>query len=129
MTIVVHTQQPSVVLPSKPLHYGFFTLTFASNETFALEGQGWPTFKGTWKLAVDELTLLTPGMQECNGPGRYRAKLDGPRLLLTLIDDGCEPRRMIVHDSAWLPEGEHPAIARRDIVRTAVDPLPNLPTA
>jgi len=128
-TVVVHTQQPSIVLPSKPLHYGFFTLTFAADGAFALEGQGWPTFKGTWKLASDELTLLTAGMQDCGGPGRYRARLDGPRLLLTLIDDGCEARRMIVHDSAWLPDGEKPIIPTRDIVRTAVDPLPGVAAA
>lgn len=128
-TVVVQAQQPSIVLPSKPLHYGFFALKFAADGTFALEGQGWPTFNGSWKVTNDELTLFTPGVPDCGGPGRYRVRLDGNRLLLTLIDDGCEPRRMIVHDSAWLPEGEKPVIPKRDIVRTAADPVPSPPAA
>jgi outer membrane protein assembly factor BamB len=128
-TIVVHAQQPPLVLPSTPLHYGFFTLTFAANGTFALEGQGWPTFNGTWKVANDELTLLTPAMRDCSGPGRYRFRLDGAHLALSLIADECEERRMIVHDSTWLPEGEKPIIPKREIVRTAADPAPTLPAA
>ena len=106
-TIIVHTQQGSSMLPSKPLHYGFFTLKFATDGTFALEGQGWPTFNGTWKVANDELTLLTPAMRDCTGPGRYRFRLEGTQLMLSLIADECEARRMIVHDSTWLPEGEN----------------------
>lgn len=126
-TIIVHTQQGSSMLPSKPLHYGFFTLKFATDGTFALEGQGWPTFNGTWKVANDELMLLTPSMRDCSSPGRYRFRLVGTQLILSLIADECEARRMIVHDSAWLPEGETPVIPRREIVRSAGDPAPKLP--
>jgi outer membrane protein assembly factor BamB len=114
-TVAVGTQQ---LPPSTPLHYGAFTLRFAPDGAFALEGQGWPTFNGTWKAVNDQLTMSTPTVQDCAGPGRYRFHLDGTHLVMTLIDDACEPRRMILHDSTWLPEGERPAIAERKIVRT-----------
>jgi outer membrane protein assembly factor BamB len=114
-TVAVGTQQSP---PSTPLHYGAFTLRFAPDGAFALEGQGWPTFNGTWKAVNDQLTMSTPAVQDCAGPGRYRFHLDGRHLVMTLIDDACEPRRMILHDSTWLPEGEKPAIAERKIIRT-----------
>ncbi len=114
-------------LPSTPLHYGFFTVTFGRDGAFALVGQGWPTFNGTWKADKGELTLSTPTVKDCGGPGRYRFSLDGRQLLLTLVADDCEPRRMILHDSTWLPEGEKPTIPERKIVRTGGDPPPRLP--
>jgi outer membrane protein assembly factor BamB len=114
-TVAVGTQQSP---PSTPLHFGAFTLRFAPDGAFALEGQGWPTFNGTWKAVNDQLTVSTPAAQDCAGPGRYRFHLDGTHLVMTLIDDACEPRRMILHDSTWLPEGEKPAIAERKIIRT-----------
>jgi outer membrane protein assembly factor BamB len=115
-------------LPSGPLHYGAFSIRFSDNGAFALQGQGWPAFAGTWKAANDVLTISTPAVDGCAAPGRYRFRVDGTRVLLTLIDDGCEPRRMILHDSAWLPEGEKPAIAARRIVRTGPETTPQLPT-
>jgi outer membrane protein assembly factor BamB len=114
-TVAVGTQQSP---PSTPLHYGAFTLRFAPDGAFALEGQGWPAFNGTWKAVNDQLTMSTPAVQDCAGPGRYRFHLDGTHLVMTLIDDACEPRRMILHDSTWLPEGEKPAIPERKIIRT-----------
>jgi outer membrane protein assembly factor BamB len=114
-TVAVGTQP---LPPSTPLHYGAFTLRFAPDGAFALEGQGWPAFNGTWKAVNDQLTMSTPAVQDCAGPGRYRFHLDGTHLVMTLIDDACEPRRMILHDSTWLPEGEKPAIAERKIIRT-----------
>ena len=117
---VVQTQ-PALLPPSTPLHYGAFTVRFAPGGTFSLEGQGWPTFGGTWKATKDELAIANPAAPDCAGLGRYRFRVEGTQLLLTLIDDGCVPRRMILHDSTWRPEGEKPAIAARRIGRTGGD--------
>ena len=108
------------------MHYGAFTLKFGTDGGLSLDGQGWPSFKGTWKADGDVLTLSTP-MEHCDGVGRYRVRLEGAHLLLTLIDDGCEPRKMILHDSRWLPDGEKPPVAARQIVRTSGDRVGNLP--
>jgi outer membrane protein assembly factor BamB len=123
----VSTQQTSGI-PSTPMRYGFFSIAFASNGSFSLEGQGWPTFKGSWKAVRDELTVATPGVQDCSGPGRYRFRLEGTHLVFTLIEDSCEPRRMILHDSTWVPEGEKRVIPERKIVRTGGDGI-TLPAA
>ncbi len=100
------SSQQSVSLPPGPLHYGAFTLKLDPGGAVSLEAQGWPTFNGTWKTLKDELTVSMPTAPSCPAPGRYRFRLDGTHLLLSLIDDACEPRRMILHDSTWLPEGE-----------------------
>jgi outer membrane protein assembly factor BamB len=123
------TAQQAPALPSGPLHYGFFTLRFAPDGTLALEGQGWPTFKGTWKAEKDELTVSSPAVQDCGGPGRYRFRLAGTHVLLSVLNDDCVPRRMILHDSTWLPEGETPAIPERKIVLTGSGTAPKLPAA
>lgn len=39
-------------LPPTPLTYGFFTVQFAPDGAFTLEGEGWPTFVGTWKVTA-----------------------------------------------------------------------------
>ena len=127
-TLLVDTRQ-ATPLPSTPFHYGFFRLQFSAGGTVVLEGQGWPTFSGTWKVDKDQLTIVTPSGQDCPGPGRYRVRLDGTHLLLALIDDGCQLRRMILHDSTWLPEGEKPAIPERKIVRTGSEGAVTLPEA
>jgi outer membrane protein assembly factor BamB len=121
--------QQTSELPSTPLHYGAFTLTLSPNGAFALAGQGWPTFEGTWKSERNELTVSTPMVEDCRPPGRYRFSLEGPRFLITLVADECVPRRMILHDSLWLPEGEKQAISTRKIVRTGGDPPPKLSPA
>ena len=125
---VVQTQ-PVLVPPSTPLHYGAFTVRFAPGGVFSLEGQGWPTFGGTWNATKDELAIATPAVPKCTDTGRYRFRVEGTHLLLTVIDDRCEPRRMILHDSTWLPEGEKPAVAARRLIRTGGDAPPTLPVA
>ena len=127
--IAVHAQQTSP-FPAMPLHYGFFTVTFAPDGTLTLEGEGWPTFKGSWKVEKDEVTLTTAGgPPACSAAGRYRFRIDGARLLLTLAGDDCEPRRMILHDSTWLPKSVKPALPERKIVRTGANTAPKLPAA
>jgi outer membrane protein assembly factor BamB len=124
---VVTAQQ---ALPSTPLHYGFFNITFASDGVLTLEGEGWPTFKGTWKAQNDEVTILTTGgPPACTAAGRYRFRREDAQIFLNLVADDCIPRRMILHDSAWLPQGQKASVAERKIVRTGTVPAPKLPAA
>lgn len=122
-----HAQQ---TVPSTPLRYGAFTLKLGADGALALTGQGWPQFNGTWKAEKDELTLSTTGGPKgCEAAGRYRFRVEGTRLLVTLVADDCVPRRMILHDSTWLPETEKPAIPDRNIVRKGPNAAPELPAA
>ena len=103
-------------LPSTPLRYRVFLMTFAADGAFALEGTGWPAFKGTWSRSGSEITLQTAGgAAECNGLGRYRFGREGRELILTVLEDECRARRMILHDSRWLPDGEAEAVPERQI--------------
>jgi outer membrane protein assembly factor BamB len=125
--IAVTAQQ---ALPSTPLRYGSFTITFATDGALTLEGEGWPAFKGTWKADKDEVTLITTGGPAgCTAAARYRFRSEGTQLSLTLVADECDPRRMILHDSAWLPRGQTPQVSERKIVRTGAEPAPKLPPA
>ncbi|MFL6280540.1 MAG: PQQ-binding-like beta-propeller repeat protein [Vicinamibacterales bacterium] len=125
-TLIVNTQQTGGI-PATPFHYGFFTLRLSADGALTLEGQGWPAFNGTWKADNDQLTVLTPSVKDCSRPGRYRLRFEGTQLALTVIEDGCEPRRMILHDSHWLPDGEKPAIPERKIVRSGGNSVARLP--
>jgi outer membrane protein assembly factor BamB len=109
-------------LPVTPLQYRNFVISFGADGVFSLEGPGWPAFKGTWTAKGDELTIQTPGdPTECQPPARYRLGRDGTAYTLSVIDDGCRPRRMILDRSAWRPVGEKIPIAERRIVRTGPD--------
>src|SRR5881409_2603500 len=80
--IVVRAQQ-APPLPSTPLHYGFFTITFAPDGTVTLEGEGWPAFKGTWRVEKDEVALITAGGPAgCTPASRYRFRSEGTQLFL-----------------------------------------------
>jgi outer membrane protein assembly factor BamB len=117
-------------LPSTPLEYRDFSAVFAADGSFSLEGAGWPPFKGTWKAAAGELTLQTTGgPQGCDAPARYRFERQGSQLTLHAVADDCRPRRMILHDSRWLPEGETVPIPERRIVRSGPADPPRLPAA
>ncbi len=56
-------------------------------------------------------------------------RVEGTRLLLTVVADDCVPRRMILHDSTWRPDGDRPAIPDRKIVRRGPERTPKLPVA
>ena len=43
------TQQPAPSIPSTSLSFGVFTARFGDDGAFTLEGEGWPSFKGTWR--------------------------------------------------------------------------------
>ena len=122
---IVVAQAPA--LPSTPLAYGFLSATFAADGTFTLGGPGWGKLAGTWKASNGEAEFaLTAPPNGCAEPGKYRYRIDGKQVALTLISDACMPRRMMLTDSLWLPVGEKPAIPERRIVRTVAPKLPAL---
>src|SRR5437879_6284376 len=74
-------QQAAPTLPSSPMRFGAFVARFGADGSFLLEGQGWPSFKGAWKADADRIELVTSGgPQGCEGPGRYRFRIDRTRV-------------------------------------------------
>jgi outer membrane protein assembly factor BamB len=117
----------SSALPTAPLTFGAFTATFGPDGAFTLAGQGWPALKGTWVASGGTVEIVTAGGPKgCEGPGRYTFRVDGQRVTLALQSDACEPRRMVLDRSTWVPVGSPRAAATRRIVRTAgsAGPLP-----
>ncbi len=125
MTLAAQSQ----TLPSTPLHYGMLSATFAADGTFRLGGGGWPALTGTWTAANGEavFTLIKPP-NGCADPGRFRYRVDGRSVRFELIADACMPRRMMLTDSIWLPEGDKPPVPERRIVRTGPPPVPTWPS-
>jgi outer membrane protein assembly factor BamB len=130
---LVRAQAQAPHLPSTPLVFGVFTATFAADGTFVLTGQGWPRLAGSWRASGGEITfVMSGGPAGCETPGRYRFSTDGRRVSFGLVDDGCQPRRMILDRSEWLPPGGRPAPPPRRIVvtpATGLRPLPPAPGA
>jgi outer membrane protein assembly factor BamB len=127
IAVAATTGAQDVRLPATPLQFGLFQARFNADGTFSLEGQGWPAFKGTWKTAGPEVTLLTAMPQaKCDGPGRYRVEGSGTRVTLALVTDDCVPRRMILDRSTWRPLGEADPKPERRIVRSGPDKPPRL---
>ena len=97
-----------------------FTLRFDPAGTFSLEGPGWPAMAGTWTAEGDRITLeLKSAPAGCTEPGRYTFGVDGGRVSFGLVADTCQPRRMILDRSRWLPQGTADPVAARSIVRKA----------
>ena len=87
--------QPTDPLPSSQLAFGAFLVRFAPDRTFVLEGQGWPTFKGTWTRDGSHIELRTPGMPDgCDVPGRYDVRIEGTHVTFSVANDACTARRM-----------------------------------
>ena len=75
---------------------------------------------GRWTASGNEVTLqIRSGSEGCAEPGRYRFSIDGANVSFAVVADTCEPRRMILDRSRWLPPGTAPAPVARTIVRTA----------
>ncbi|MDQ3441441.1 MAG: PQQ-binding-like beta-propeller repeat protein, partial [Planctomycetota bacterium] len=117
------------VLPSTPLVYGFFTAQFAADGTFTLKGEGWPTFSGAWKADGPQMTLMTPGVRDCDAPGHYRLSRTDKTLTFALIADPCVPRRMILDRSAWRAPATTISHPERRIFARANTSAPPLPAA
>jgi outer membrane protein assembly factor BamB/protein tyrosine phosphatase (PTP) superfamily phosphohydrolase (DUF442 family) len=118
-------------LPSDPLRFGVFTARFDPAGTFTLEGKGWPKLSGNWKGQGAETEVLLAGMAGvpggCDGPGKYRATLDGKHVILALVSDQCKLRQMMLDGSTWLPAGEAVVKPARSFVRTAKARPPSHP--
>jgi outer membrane protein assembly factor BamB len=120
-------QKTDVQVPSYSLKFGAFVARFDSGGTFTLEGQGWPQLTGNWKSKGDEIELAvsTPsGPKGCDGPGRYRIRVEGKHISFDVVSDECVPRRMIIDGSTWVPTEEVKTIAPRRIVRTVGERTP-----
>jgi outer membrane protein assembly factor BamB len=107
-------------LPSAPLAMRAFTLQFDPAGTFALAGPGWPPMSGTWTTSGASVTLqLQSGPEKCTEPGRYTFAVEGARVTFEAMADLCQPRRMILDRSQWMPPGAAPAPPSRTIRHTA----------
>ena len=113
-------QQATAQLPTYPLAFGAFVVRFDPGGSFTLQGQGWPALSGNWKLRDAEIELsMSGGPGGCDGPGRYRLRIDGNRVNFDLVSDECRPRRMILDRSTWSPASETKVKPQRTITRTA----------
>ena len=133
MSVLVSSAFPSALqtappIPTTPLVFGAFSARFGDDGRFTLEGEGWPSFIGTWKRDGAHVELVTVGGPElCAAAGRYRVQTEGHRLTLDVVSDGCTPRRMILDHSRWLPAGTAEPRSPRSLLRTAASPRPPLP--
>jgi outer membrane protein assembly factor BamB len=110
------------------LKFGVFVARFDSSGTFTLEGDRWPSMKGNWKSKGDEIELsMSGGPRGCDGPGRYRVRVEGNSVSFALVSDDCTPRRMILDGSAWSPDGKVKTTAPRRILRSAGARAPSRP--
>ena len=118
-------------LPSTPLRYGFFTITFGADGTLSIVGKAWPAMTGTWQVDNDELGVTTTGNTRpgCTEPGRYKYKVENSRVLLTSVADPCVPRQMVLRESTWRAEADTDPVPVRKISRTGPDRAPKLPVA
>lgn len=115
----VARQQTTAQIPSSPLKFGVFTAQFNADNTFSLEGYGWPSMKGNWKIKGDEIELMMSNVpNNCTGAGRYRIHRDGAHISFDLVADECTPRRMILDRSNWSPAGEAKTVPTRRIATT-----------
>jgi len=126
-------RKAAAALPSYPMSFGAFTARFDPAGTFTLEGQGWPKLSGSWKSEDANFALVVGGVANapggCDGSGKYRASVDGKRVLIVLVADECKVRQMMMDGSTWLPSGEPVAKPARNFVRTAHARPPSRSTA
>src|SRR5258705_13910024 len=112
-------QPASVQLPSDSLKFGAFVARFDPGGTFTLQGQGWPALNGNWKTVGAEVELsMSGGPGGCDGPGRYRFRVDSERVGFDVVSDDCRVRRMILDQSLWSPASETKSVPARTIART-----------
>ncbi|MEP6920313.1 MAG: PQQ-binding-like beta-propeller repeat protein [bacterium] len=127
---VTTAQQSGVQLPTEPIKFGVFIARFDPTGTFTLEGNRWPSMKGTWKLEGDVVEITMPGGPDnCNGAGRYRISRDGSHVGFELVSDNCTVRRMIVDHSTWAPAGEVKTKPVRQILHASAAKPPKRPNA
>src|SRR5690349_17807235 len=121
-SIVLVQPPPSASLPSSLLRFRDFTMRFAPDGVFELQGVGYPTFKGTWKRDGAEVEIVAPMVAGgCLEPARYRVRQEGQWTILEAVKDPCEDRVFFLDRSTWLPDGVNvkDVMPVRKIVRTA----------
>ena len=124
------TSAAAQTLPTDPLVIRDFTLQFDPAGHFSLTGAGWPSMSGSWQANGDQVTLVLQNPpKDCANPGVYKFALDAPRVSFSLVADDCQPRRMILDRSEWLPRGVSAVVAPRRIARTAGTARGALPPA
>jgi outer membrane protein assembly factor BamB len=110
-------QRVEAQLPSTPLKFGVFAAQFDPGGGFKLEGDRWPALGGDWRLKGDEIELIaSKPPRGCDGPGRYRVRIEGKRVSFELVADDCVPRRMILNNSVWTPAEEAKVVPARRII-------------
>jgi outer membrane protein assembly factor BamB len=110
----------SAQLPEAPLRYGGLRARFSPQGTLTIEGQGWPSFTGSWRAEGGTLILKTSGGPAgCESEGQYAFRREGARVGFELVKDECNPRRMMLDRSLWVPADEPRVIPERRIARTA----------
>jgi outer membrane protein assembly factor BamB len=116
----VYSQQSTAPLPTEDLKFGVFRVKFDPAGTFTMAGDRWPSLTGNWKAAGSEIELtIAGGPKGCEGPGKYRYRVEGKHLGFDLVSDDCQIRKMIIDRSMWVPVTEVVAAPARAIVRTA----------
>ncbi|MGI8919191.1 MAG: PQQ-binding-like beta-propeller repeat protein [Pyrinomonadaceae bacterium] len=111
-------QDQKFALPDYPLTLGVFVMQFYPGGTFSIEGKGWPTVNGSWKLNGSEMELgVAPG--SCEVPGHYRLRHEGKGLGFELVSDECRLRKMILNGSTWRSADEPKTTPVRRISHTS----------
>ena len=131
-SIVLLQQPPAVSVPSSLLRFREFTMRFAPDGAFELQGAGYPTFKGTWKLEGRDVEIVAPNVRGgCPEPARYRIRQDSQWTILEAVTDPCEDRVFFLDRSTWLPDGVNikDVVPVRKIVRSAAAGSVRLPNA
>ena len=131
-TMLLLAQPPTESVPPGPLKYREFTARFAPDGSFELQGPGYPTFRGTWKLDGAEVEIVAQNVQGgCLGTARYKIHTEGPRTMLDVVTEPCPVRKMVLDRSTWLPEGVSvkDIVPPRKIIRTAAPGRVRLPKA
>lgn len=120
----------SAQLPASPLKFGAFLATFGADGRVTFDSQGGPTATGRWSADGAQIELVMTGLPDgCDGPGRYRFRVENSRVSFDLISDRCTPRRMVFDRSTWSPANEARVVPERRTVRTTADQKRTLPTA
>ena len=116
--VPVLAQESNVKLPSEPLKFGAFIAQFDPGGTLKVQGAGWPTIEGNWKVNGNEIEF-TMEPPRCVRPGRYRVRTESNHVGFDVISDECNYRRIIMDRSTWTPATEVKSLPPRTITRTA----------
>lgn len=115
----LYAQQSTASLPTEELKFGAFVAKFDPAGTFTLGQERGMPITGNWKATGGEIELvISGGPKGCEGPGKYKFRVDGKHLGFELVSDDCQLRRMVIDRSTWIPVSETVSVPKRAIVRT-----------